>query len=250
MSTLEPVIVGRLGRVAYQPTWNLQNVIRRRLIEAKKNGEHLPHVLLMLEHPPVFTMGKSGDDRHLLATGDSEVVHTNRGGDVTYHGPGQLVVYFLLDLDRFFRDLHQFMRHLEEIVIRTLDEYNLIGFRIAGRTGVWVGSEGAERKICAFGIHTSRWVTSHGLALNVDPDLNYFTRITPCGITDREVTSMSKELNQPFILHDISQHIASHFADIFDASLRVLDSTEIYHYLEQLTDQRNIKESLRVSSST
>lgn len=244
MSQSESVVACYLGRAAYQPTWKLQESIKHRLIEAKKNAEQLPHVLLILEHPPVFTVGKSGDDRHLLATENAEVVHINRGGDVTYHGPGQLVVYFLMDLDRFFRDLHRFMRNLEEIVIRTLDEYNLQSFRISGRTGVWVGSMGRERKICAFGIHTSRWVTSHGLALNIDTDLDYFNRITPCGITDRGVTSIAKELNQTFSLQDVSTCLLSHYSMVFDANIQVLDSIEAFHYLERLTNQQNIKASL------
>ncbi|MCY4171213.1 MAG: lipoyl(octanoyl) transferase LipB [Bacteroidetes bacterium] len=248
MPNLESVVACHLGRVAYLPTWRLQESIKHRLIEAKKNGEFLSHVILSLEHPPVFTMGKSGDDRNLKATGNAQVVHINRGGDVTYHGPGQLVVYFLIDLDRFFRDLHQFMRHLEEIIIRTLNDCDLEGFRIPGRTGVWVGSKGNERKICAFGIHTSRWVTSHGLALNVSPDLNYFNQITPCGIMDRGVTSIAKELNQTFTLDEISKSVLSHFNEIFDANTLTLDPTESYQYLERLTKQVNLKESLHVES--
>ena len=240
----EPVVVCHLGRVAYQPTWTLQDSIKDRLIQAKKHGEHLPHVVLLLEHPPVFTMGKSGDDRHLLALDGTEIVYIDRGGDVTYHGPGQLVVYFLLDLDRFYRDLHRFMRNLEEIIVRTLLDYGLVGFRVPGRTGVWVGSQGHERKICAFGIHASRWVTTHGLALNVNPDLDYFKRINPCGITDRGVTSIVKELGESSNLDGVSDLVVQHFNDIFGASSQVVYAGEAYAYLERLTDQQNLEENL------
>jgi len=240
----ESAIACYLGRVAYRPTWALQEAIKDRLIQAKKEHTHLPHILLLLEHPPVFTMGKSGNNAHLLAPGDAEVVYIDRGGDVTYHGPGQLVVYFLLDLDRFYRDLHKFMRNLEEIVLRTLGEYHLSGFRVPGRTGVWVGPEGAERKICAFGIHASRWVTTHGLALNVNPNLDYFNRITPCGITDRGVTSISRELNHACDSDEISGCIVHHFDEVFQTESRILHSTEAYIYLEKFTDQQNLRESL------
>ncbi len=244
MVHLQPAVACCLGHVAYQPTWKLQEAIRDRLIQAKKDDPQLPHVLLLLEHPPVFTMGKSGNDLHLLAPGDAEVVHINRGGDVTYHGPGQLVVYFLLDLNRFYRDLHRFMRDLEEIALRTLDEYNLAGFRVPGRTGVWVGEEGAERKICAFGIHTSRWVTMHGLALNVNPDLDYFRRITPCGITDRGVTSLVQELEHSCDTEEAASFIVRHFDEVFGAASQTLCGSEAYEYLEGLTRQQHLQENL------
>ena len=249
MLHLEHVVACHLGCVAYRPTWELQEAIKRRLIQAKKDDERLPHILLLLEHPPVFTMGKSGDDTHLLAPGNAEVVYIDRGGDVTYHGPGQLVVYFLLDLARFYRDLHRFMRNLEEIILRTLVEYNLTGFRVPGRTGVWVGPEGFERKICAFGIHASRWVTTHGLALNVNPDLNYFSRIMPCGITDRGVTSMVQELSKPCNTETISDDIVRHFDEVFGAVSRVLHNNEAYIYLEQLTGHEHLEEFLRNSTT-
>ncbi len=230
--------------MSYRPTWALQEAVKDRLIQAKKSHTHLPHVLLLLEHPPVYTMGKSGDDRHLIAPGDAEVVYIDRGGDVTYHGPGQLVAYFLLDLDRFYRDLHRFMRDLEEIAIRTLGEYHLEGFRIPGRTGVWVGTEGEERKICAFGIHASRWVTTHGLALNVNPNLDYFNRITPCGISDRGVTSIIQESNQSCDLDEVSTFLVHHFDEIFGAESQILHSSDAYSFLEKLTGQPNLLETI------
>ena len=240
----ETVAVCCLGRVAYRPAWALQEAIKDQLIASKGSGNSLPHVLLLLEHPPVFTMGKSGNDRHLPALGNAEIVHIDRGGDVTYHGPGQLVVYFLLDLNRFYRDLHRFMRDLEEIILQTLNEFNLDGFRVPGRTGVWVGSQGEERKICAFGIHASRWVTTHGLALNVDPELSYFNRIVPCGITDRGVTSLAKELEQPCDMGQVSNLVVQHFDGVFGTQSQVFKSTQAYTYLEHLTGQSNLAESL------
>lgn len=248
MSVLQPTIACHLGHVAYRPTWALQEAIKDRLILANKRGEELSHVVLLLEHPPVFTMGKSGHDQHLLRPGDAEIVYIDRGGDVTYHGPGQLVVYFLLDLNRFFRDLHRFMRSLEELIIRTLETYDLVGFRIPGRTGVWVGKQGQERKICAFGIHTSRWVTTHGLALNIDPDLEYFSRINPCGITDRGVTSMVQELDRPCRIESVATSVVHHFDDVFGAESQILAPAEAYTFLENLVDQKNLQQSLALKA--
>ncbi len=244
MTQPEQVIVCHLGRVAYRPTWALQEAVKDRLIQAKKDNRHLPHVLLILEHPHVFTMGKSGDDRHLLALDDAEVVYIDRGGDVTYHGPGQLVVYFLLDLDRFYRDLHRFMRDLEEIIVLTLRKYNLSGFRIPGRTGVWVGPEGFERKICAFGIHASRWVTTHGLALNVTPNLDYFKRITPCGISDREVTSIVNETNQTRDIELVSDAVVHNFNQVFGTKSQLFHGAKAFSFLEELTGQQDLQHTL------
>ncbi len=244
MSRRETAVIYHLGRVAYRPAWVLQEAIKDRLIQAKKNGENLPHVMLLLEHPPVFTMGKSGNDRHLLAPGNADVVYIDRGGDVTYHGPGQLVAYFLLDLDRLYRDLHRFMRDLEEIVLRTLDEFGLTGFRVPKRTGVWVGEEGIERKICAFGIHVSRWVTTHGLALNIDPDLRYFSRITPCGIADRGTTSMVKELGKSCDPNTVARSISYHFDAVFGIQSQELSGAEAYRHLEDLLDQKDVIQHL------
>jgi len=240
----ETAVIYHLGRVAYRPAWALQEAIKDRHIQAKRSGEYLPHVMLLLEHPPVFTMGKSGNDQHLLAPGDAEVVYIDRGGDVTYHGPGQLVAYFLLDLDRLYRDLHRFMRDLEEIVLRTLNEFGLTGFRVPKRTGVWVGEEGTERKICAFGIHVSRWVTTHGLALNIDPDLQYFSRITPCGIADRGITSMVKELGKSCDTNAVARSISYHFDAVFGIQSQELSGAAAYKHLENLLDQKGMIQDL------
>lgn len=246
MPSSEPVVVCCLGRVAYRPAWALQEAIKDRLIQSKEAKSSPSHVLLHLEHPPIYTMGKSGNNRHLPSSDNAEIVHIDRGGDVTYHGPGQLVVYFLLDLNRFYRDLHRFMRDLEEIILRTLSEFNITGFRVPGRTGVWVGPQGEERKICAFGIHASRWVTTHGLALNVDPDLSYFSRIIPCGITDRGITSLSRELGRNCDIRQVSDLVVKYFDEVFGTKSQVLRSTNAYTYLEQLTRQDNLAEFLSV----
>ena len=240
-----------LGRVAYAPTWTLQEKLKNRLVTTRKHGEHLPHLLLLLEHPPVYTIGKSGQSDHMLLDEDYlskhgiEFFQIGRGGDITYHGPGQLVVYFLLDLNQFYRDLHRFMRDLEEIVIRTLHDFNLTGFRVPGRTGVWVGTPGQERKICAFGIRCSRWVTMHGLALNVNTNLSFFNHIVPCGITDRSVTSISMELERRCDLVTVSKYMANHFADVFEANMRLLDEPDAYSFLESYAEWPNLRDALR-----
>ncbi len=201
----EHVDIEWLGRVDYQVAWDLQRATRDSLIEAKRATPKRiePHVILGVEHPPVYTLGKNADQANLLADNaaldaiGARAVEIDRGGDITFHGPGQLVVYPILDLDRIFTDLGRYLRALEEAVIQTLDRYGVAAGRVEGRTGVWVGPDanGPERKICAMGIHCSRWVTTHGLALNVDTDLEYFSHIIPCGIADRGVTSLKAELS-------------------------------------------------------
>ncbi len=239
-----------MGRVAYKPTWILQERIKERLVQAKKQGEILPHVLLLLEHPPVYTMGKSGQANHMLLDARARAQHgvefyyIDRGGDITYHGPGQLVAYFLLDLDRFYRDLHRFMRDLEETVIRTLAEHELSGFRVAKRTGVWVGARNYERKICAFGIRSSRWVTMHGLALNVDPELGFFDHIVPCGIEDRGVTSMVRELNRSVSLDAVSLQLVRHFSEVFGATTRTLGMDQAYTFLASVFESPHLRSAL------
>ncbi len=203
-----------LGRMGYREAWDLQAALQARLIAAKRatpeaeSSPEAPHVLLLVEHPPVFTLGKSGDAANLLASGDdlaargATFVETDRGGDITFHGPGQVVAYPILDLDRLsnaegepMRDLHRFLREMEEAVIRTCADWGVRADRVPGRTGVWVGPDarGDERKVCAMGVRCSRWVTMHGLALNVATDLGWFDLIVPCGIDDRGVTSLVRE---------------------------------------------------------
>ena len=204
----------RLGRVPYRAAWALQTGLRDRLVASKRAGPGAaaPHAVLVVEHPPVFTLGKSADRANVLfseaelAARGAELVEVDRGGDVTFHGPGQVVVYPVLDLDRLrtpegapLRDLHRYLRELEEAVVRTCAEWGVAGTRVAGRTGVWVGPDGRgpERKVCAFGVRCSRWVTTHGLALNVETDLSWFDLVVPCGIADRGVTSLAREAAGP-----------------------------------------------------
>ena len=179
--------------------------------------------LLFVEHPHVLTLGKSGDANNVLvnparlAELGVDYFPINRGGDITYHGPGQLVAYPIIDLDQFFTDIHKYLRALEEAVIRTCAELKIEAGRIEGLTGVWVGVENgkAARKICAFGVKSSRWVTMHGLALNVDSDLNFFDLIVPCGITDRGVTSISKELGRKVELGEVKPILRKHLSELF-----------------------------------
>ena len=237
-------MVCHLGRVDYAPARALQQAVQERLIAAKRAEppEPLPHVLLLLEHPPVYTLGKSGDDDNLLVSEDqldaldAEFHRIGRGGDVTFHGPGQLVGYPLFDLDRIFTDLGRYLRTLEEMVIRTCAEYGVVGTRVDGRTGVWVGPDahGPERKICAMGVRCSRWVTMHGFALNVTTDLSYFDHIVPCGIADRGVTSLDQESDASMTVDDVRGPVVEHVADQFGAAPTELRGDDAREFLEEL----------------
>ncbi len=250
----QPVTVCHLGRVAYGPTWDLQKEIQTRLITAKRSTppEVLPHVFLMVEHPPVFTLGKSGDASNLLLNAESlaahgaEFFHIDRGGDITYHGPGQLVGYPLLDLDRFTPDLHKFMRTLEEVLIRTCADYQLEARRVPKRTGVWIGPDdkGLDRKIGAMGIRCSRWVTLHGFALNLNTDLSFFGHIIPCGIHDRGVTSLAHELGHPIDEARVRTRLLGHFEDCFGAHTTYLEHEASWAYLEDLLEVNNLQTQL------
>ena len=226
----QPADVYRLGRVPYRAAWALQTGLRDRLVAAKRADPPRtpPHAVLVVEHPPVFTLGKSADRAHVLsspselAARGAELVDVDRGGDVTFHGPGQAVVYPVLDLDRLrtpegarLRDLHRYLRELEEAVIRTCAAWGVAGSRVAGRTGVWVGPDGRgpERKVCAFGVRCSRWVTTHGLALNVTTDLRWFDLVVPCGIADRGVTSLAQETGAPVDAGAVADQLLAHLAD-------------------------------------
>ena len=226
-----------LGLKDYLEAFNYQQNLMDSIIQIKtknrdlseKNQEITPNYLLFVEHPHVYTLGKSGDEHNMLANEDklkeinATFVKTNRGGDITYHGFGQLVGYPIVDLDNFKSDIHLYMRNLEEVIIRTIAEYGLKGERSVGETGVWldVGKPYA-RKICALGVKTSRWVTMHGFGLNVNTDLRYFEYIIPCGIKDKAVTSLKRELEKEFSaneIEDLKQKIKKHFADVFEAEL-------------------------------
>ena len=237
----QPVIACHLGRVPYVPAWDLQKRLQARLIKAKRQTPHetLPHILLLVEHPPVYTLGKSGDRSNLLLSEETLALygatfqHIDRGGDITFHGPGQLVGYPILDLDRFFTDIHRYLRELEETIIRTCADNGLRAARVAGRTGVWIGPDaaGPERKICAMGIRCSRWVTMHGFALNLNTDLDFFSHIIPCGITDRGVTSMAAECGAPVEEAIVRARLLGHFETCFNAATTVLEAEAAYSFL-------------------
>jgi lipoyl(octanoyl) transferase len=245
----QPVLVCRLGRAPYAPAWELQRQLQQRLIAARQSvvaTSEAPHVLLLVEHPPVFTLGRSGDRCHLvadeatLAARGATFVPVDRGGDITYHGPGQLVAYPILDLQRLAypdsrraTDIHRYLRELEESVIRTCAEFGLVATRVPDRTGVWIGPDaaGPERKVCAFGIRCSRWVTMHGLAFNLNTDLSYFDLIVPCGIADRGVTSLSRELGGPVDEADVTARFLTHLAERFGLDLIETDRAGLDNFL-------------------
>ena len=222
-----------LGQMRYLPCWNYQEEIFKTVIARKiarrDEGENtelpLPTSrLLFVEHPHVLTLGKSGDAENVLvnparlAELGVDYFPINRGGDITYHGPGQLVAYPILDLNQYFTDIHKYLRTLEEAVIRTCADFGIEAGRIDGLTGVWVDVEKGfgARKICAFGVKCSRWVTMHGLALNVNSDLKFFNLIVPCGITDRGVTSISKEIGREVELDEVKPKLYAHLKELFD----------------------------------
>jgi len=248
------IVACPLGRVPYVPTWDLQQQIQDRLIAAKRKTppESLPHVLLLVEHPHVYTLGKSGDAEHLLLSDDElEAVgatfhHIDRGGDITYHGPGQLVGYPIFDLDRLFTDLGRYLRTLEAVVIRTCAEYGVTGTRVEGRTGTWIGPDarGPERKICAMGVRCSRWVTMHGFAFNLNANLDYFDHIVPCGIDDRGVTSLAQEVGHPVDEAAVQRRVVHHVGECFDRSITRLAPDDARAFLETL-----IEEPVPVSAS-
>jgi lipoyl(octanoyl) transferase len=201
-----------LGKADYKEVWDLQ-----KKIDLYKQNNKFDDVIITVEHEPVYTLGKTGDRDHILISDDEmrkqkiSYYEIDRGGDITYHGPGQLVVYPIFNLNNHYRDTHRFLRDLEEVVIRTLKEYNISSHRIEEYTGVWVG----EEKICAIGIKVSRWITMHGLALNVNNDLSYFNKIIPCGIFEKGVTGMKKELRREIEMSKLIASILGGFSEIF-----------------------------------
>lgn len=218
-----------LGLKDYLDTWNYQEELFNKIIDLKKSNKNegldqvTPNHFLLVEHPHVYTLGKSGDISHLLANEKeleeigASYYKINRGGDITYHGPGQIVGYPILDLENFYTDIHRYLRELEEVIIRTLAEYGLKGVRSDGETGVWLDvNTPFARKICAMGIRTSRWVSMHGFALNVNTNLGYFDKIVPCGITDKDVTSMHAELGKELDMQEVQQKISKHFKEVFE----------------------------------
>ena len=226
------VKITELGFLPYSEAWDIQEEYFSNTIAVKRQNRQLDssilteNHLLLVEHPPVFTLGKSGKIDHLLLK--EEVLKskgiaffkTNRGGDITFHGPGQLVGYPILDLDNFFTDIHKYLRYLEEIIIKTLSDFGLNSARSDGETGVWLDLDTPfARKICAMGVRASRWVTMHGIALNINTDLSYFDYIVPCGIQGKGVTSIAKELKREVDPSIVKAAVLKHFSEVFEVEI-------------------------------
>jgi len=243
----EIVFVKDLGQVEYETAWNFQESLLKSNLQVKaynaKNDSAIgdfqatQHYFLFCEHPNVFTLGKNGKEQHLLITQQQReekqigYYHINRGGDITFHGPGQIVGYPILDLEKFSTDLGRYLRNLEEVIILALAEYGINAGRSKEETGVWIDAEipGKARKICAIGIRCSRWITMHGFALNVNTDLSYFDLIVPCGIQNKQVTSMEKELGRAIDMEEVKASIRSNFAVVFECELINSNTTEFTH---------------------
>jgi lipoyl(octanoyl) transferase len=225
-----------LSLIDYQQAWNYQEQLFSRIVQLKINNrktdtiqQMTPNYLLFCQHPHVYTLGKSGKPAHLLADTErltqlqASFYHINRGGDITYHGPGQIVGYPILDLDNFFTDIHLYLRLLEEAVILTLADYGILAGRISGLTGVWIDHEKQvnPRKICALGVKTSRWVTMHGFAFNVNTDLSYFNHIIPCGIEDKAVTSMAQELGAWQNIAEVEHKLLHYLTALFHMEIKL-----------------------------
>ncbi len=223
------------GKIAYQEAWDKQETLFKQKVDCKFVNRSLPESeqvfpqnhLIFCEHPHVYTLGKSGSENNLLINETflqkigATYVPINRGGDITYHGPGQLVGYPILDLEQFFTDIHKYLRFLEEAIILTIAEYGLKGERYEGFTGVWLDATDPKkaRKICAMGVRCSRWVTMHGFAFNVNTNLDYFNYIVPCGIDDKQVTSLQKELGREIDIEEVKTKLKKHIAQLFDMQL-------------------------------
>ena len=238
----QTVIFEDLGIIHYKSAWDYQEGLVKKNIEIKAaarkeaielsqpaSGPGIPteHYLLFCEHPPVYTLGKSGHMENVLLSDaemeerEIEFFKTNRGGDITFHGLQQVVGYPILDLEKFYTDIGKYLRSLEEVIVLTIAEYGIKGERSKGETGVWIdpGIAGQERKICAMGIRCSRWITMHGFALNVNTDLSYFDNIIPCGIVNKQVTSIEREIGRPVDFWEVKEKIRKHFGDIFGVRL-------------------------------
>lgn len=246
----QSILFRDLGQMDYKTAWDYQesllqeNVRTKSLVRSNESGESaLPatdsrlqtqHYLLFVEHPPVYTLGKSGNIENVLLSEENlrargiDFFRTNRGGDITFHGPQQIVGYPILDLEKFYTDIGKYLRNIEEVIIRTLKEYGIEADRSAGETGVWIdaGIKGKERKICAIGVRSSRWITMHGFALNVNTDLDYFNFIIPCGIQDKQVTSLQKELGREVDFEEAKQKVKQNFEMVFDAELRTIGNRQ------------------------
>jgi lipoyl(octanoyl) transferase len=244
------VVFRDLGKMDYKTAWDMQEDLLRKNVAVKskvfsvdpvENVAYSPassfstndlpdtiHHLLFVEHPPVYTLGKSGKMENVII-GEEErkkegidFFHTNRGGDITFHGPEQIVGYPIFDLEKFYTDIGRYLRELEEVIILTLNEYGIEGGRSAGETGVWIDAlhKGKERKICAMGVRCSRWITMHGFALNVNTDLHYFNGIIPCGIQNKKVTSIKEELGRSVLVEEVKEKLKRNFEKVFQVVIR------------------------------
>jgi lipoyl(octanoyl) transferase len=237
---MQQVLFSDWGMLGYEEAWKQQEALLQENLQAKAtfntnnsyvnyNAALAPtrHHFVFVEHPPVYTLGKSGLMEHILISEEEmqqkniQFFKTNRGGDITFHGPQQIVGYPILDLEKFYTDIGKYLRNLEEIVIRTLHDYGLKGERSPGETGVWINATipGRERKICAMGVRCSRWITMHGFAFNINTDLSYFNYIIPCGIQNKKVTSLQQETGTTIALSEVKQKLKYYFEEIFDVSL-------------------------------
>ena len=223
------VSVVELGKIGYQEAWQLQKDLFQ-----QRRFNHISDLILICEHPHTITLGKSGAEQNLLLNSDElnseqiDFVKVDRGGDITYHGPGQLVAYPILNLNDYFRDVHKYMRLLEEVVIHMLEDYAITAERIDGLTGVWVN----QSKICAMGVKISRWITMHGLAFNVCADLTYFNKIIPCGISDKSVCNLSDLLRKPIQIKEVSDKLINSFKTIFEMNCSWVNKAKLYELSE------------------
>ena len=226
----QKVIFRDLGQMNYQAAWDLQESLLKENVRRKSAavaGESTEHYLLFVEHPPVYTLGKSGNKENVLLSDEElqanhiEFFHTNRGGDITFHGPDQIVGYPILDLEKYYTDIGKYLRNIEEVIILTMAEYGIKGERSSGETGVWIDPDlpGRERKICAIGVRCSRWVTMHGFAFNVNTDLSYFNHIIPCGIVNKQVTSLQRELGYVLDMQEVKEKVKLNFERVFESDL-------------------------------
>ena len=226
------ILVKDIGKLSFSDAWQYQEKIFKNIIDQKVQNRSLnekietKNFLILTEHNHVYTIGKSGDisnlliDKKELIKREIEFFKINRGGDITYHGPGQIMGYPIFDLDNFFTDINLYLRKLEEVIINTLESYSLNGFTIEGETGVWVkDKDGLSKKICAFGIRASRWVTMHGLCLNVDPDLSFFDHIIPCGIKNKGITSLKQLKKGNIDINEVKSRLVENFKLVFNAEI-------------------------------
>lgn len=229
------ILFEHLGLIDYKQAWEYQEKLFNGILELKSQNRNAaddarvptPNYILFCQHPHVYTLGKSGHENNLLINEEglkakgATYYKINRGGDITYHGPGQIVGYPILDLENYFTDIHKYLRFLEEAVILTLQDYGITAGRIPGLTGVWLDHEAQKdpRKICAMGVKCSRWVTMHGFAFNINTDLEYFSNIVPCGITDKKVTSLARELGREVPMQEVEEKLLKHLSDLFEATI-------------------------------